>query len=344
MDEKSQGEKVTHTDVDWSQLGIFKYCSDDDRVIEGIFEKRKIRFTQPAALNDPLESQPIIRFRQRDGKYTHYIFDGIVFPSDEIWLRVQLVERQLNALGILSLTKIPDCFDMWSRYANGHKGFLLELKADFDKHPCMRGKSGKVYEVREVTYVDQYAINVDDLVDEHGNIPFDTYNEQVFFTKTSRWEHEMEYRMVRPLQDHPTWSPKSDRTHRDRESCYLFDFSLDCIQSVTFGACISMKNRRRIKEACKGTGIDFLQAIAVRDQKDRQNLPVCVKLVPEASFPRLLEMTDADFIVDEENMPGRLAPPLEIPQLSVLPYYEGYEGWITQYYENRKKRKGKHSQ
>lgn len=168
MDGDKRADKPT-SDAGQSQLPTyFKYCSDDTRVIEGIFACHKIRFTQPAALNDPLESQPIIRFRQRKGKYTHYVFDGIVFPSEEIWLRVQLVERLRNAFGVLSLTKIPDCFDMWSRYANGHKGFLLEFKADFNKPANMRGKDSKVYEIREVAYVDQYAINVDDLVDEHG--------------------------------------------------------------------------------------------------------------------------------------------------------------------------------
>lgn len=36
----------------------FKYLSDDSRVIKGIFEDQKIRFTQPRALNDPLEFSP----------------------------------------------------------------------------------------------------------------------------------------------------------------------------------------------------------------------------------------------------------------------------------------------
>jgi hypothetical protein len=340
MHEQGQ-EEPTDAGIDRSQLGVFKYCSDDDQVIEGIFEKHEIRFTQPAALNDPLEFQPVIRFEGRPSKYTNFVFDGIVFPSEELWLRVQLVERQLNAFGILSLTRVPDSFDMWSRYANGHKGFLLELRADFNKQACMRGKNGETYEVRAVAYVDQYAINIDDLVDEHGNIPFDSYNERVFFTKTSRWRYEEEYRMVRPLRDHPTWKPKSDRTHRDRKSCYRFEFSPDCIQSVTFGACMAVEIKKRITEACKGAGIDFLQAIIVKDQEDRQGLPVCVKLVPATSFPNLLGMADADLIGDNENLPGRLAVPVEIARLSALPYYNGNEQWVAEYYSSRKARRNR---
>jgi hypothetical protein len=339
MHEESQGGKPADVSFDWSQLGIFKYCSDNDQVIEGIFEKHEIRFTQPAALNDPLEFQPTIRFKERASRYTNFVFDGVVFPSEELWLRVQLVERQLNAFGVLSLTRIPDSFDMWSRYANGHKGFLLELKADFNQQACMRGTDGRIYEVREVDYVDQYGVNIDDLVDEHGDIPFDSYNKQVFFTKTSRWRHEKEYRMVRPLRDHPTWKPKCDRTHRDRKSCYRFEFPLGCIQSVTFGACMAVENKRRIVEVCKGAGIDFLQAIIVKDQEDRQGLLTCVKLVPATSFPNLLDMSDADLITDSENLPGRSAAPVEVARLSALPYYHRNEQWVAEYYRKRKARR-----
>ena len=82
-----------------------KYCSNEDNVIEGVFSKHKIRFTQPAALNDPLEFNPIIRFRHSAGKYVNYVFDDIVFPSEELRVRHRPIERQLNDYGILSLTK-----------------------------------------------------------------------------------------------------------------------------------------------------------------------------------------------------------------------------------------------
>ena len=131
MTDDSKSENIFKP-LDHSRLkNFFKYCGDDEKVINGIFKEHQIRFTQPAALNDPLEFNPIIRFKQSEGKYTNYIFDGIVFPSEEIRIRHQLIERQLNDFGILSLTNIPECFDMWSRYANGHRGFLIELKIDF---------------------------------------------------------------------------------------------------------------------------------------------------------------------------------------------------------------------
>ena len=56
MTKENKSEKAMDDNTgDLQFLTFFKYCSDDGRVIEGIFEKHKIRFTQPYALNDPLE-------------------------------------------------------------------------------------------------------------------------------------------------------------------------------------------------------------------------------------------------------------------------------------------------
>ena len=119
---------------EYELTGYFKYCSDDPRVINGIFRDHKIRFTQPAALNDPLEFDPIIRFENNGANYNWFSLNGIPLPSEESRLRHRLIEQQINAFGVLSLTKNPDSFDMWSRYANGHKGFLIEFKSDLNKH------------------------------------------------------------------------------------------------------------------------------------------------------------------------------------------------------------------
>ena len=174
---------------------FFKYCSDNEKVINGIFRDNKIRFTQPAALNDPLEFNPTLKFSNPE--YAHQLFelDGIKFPSLEQVYRVQIIESQINAFGILSLTKKPFSFDMWARYANGHKGFVLELKSDFYKHPCMKSRDGLEYPVREVEYDDEYILEIEKFVDETGTISLNVLQDEFFFKKTSRWVDENEYRI-----------------------------------------------------------------------------------------------------------------------------------------------------
>jgi len=335
MTDDSKSENIFEPLNHSQPKNFFKYCGDDGKVIDGIFKEQQIRFTQPAALNDPLEFNPIIRFKQSEGKYTNYIFNGIVFPSEEIRIRHQLIERQLNDFGILSLTKVFDCFDMWSRYANGHRGLLIELKSDFFKHPCMMSKDGKEYEVRKVEYVDEYAVNIDELVDEHRLIPFADFNEQMFFTKISRWRYEEEYRMVRRLSDNTNWQRLKNRAHRDPK-VYLFDFSLDCIVSVTFGACMSLENKGKIIEACKGSSINFLQSIIIRDQNDKFDRPANVKLIKAESFIDLQRMGDLGLFFEQKFIEERQKPAIQVKKLSELPYYADDEEWISQYYKDKK--------
>ena len=97
---------------------LFKYVPDSSPVIEGIFVKHRIRFTQPAALNDPLEFNPAIRFNSDDDNFRKYAYQGITMPSIHDWYRLNLIESQINNYGVLSLTDNPFSFELiCGRYA-----------------------------------------------------------------------------------------------------------------------------------------------------------------------------------------------------------------------------------
>jgi len=296
--EHNQKNGNNNSALDYSKTPtFFKYCSDNEDVIEGLFKKHKIRFTQPAALNDPLEFNTIIRFNYNGSNYRWFSLNEIPLPSEEFRLRLRLIEQQINSFGILSLTKIPDSFDMWSRYANGHKGFLIELKSDFNKHSCMLSPANKVYPVREVRYVDEYSINIDELTDDKEQIKLEMFNDIMFYKKLSRWVSEQEYRMVHPFSDLPSYMPLSNKAHRD-DRLHLFEFSLDCIESVTFGACMSFENRERIRKACTGSGIEFLRVAIVRDEKDDFGKAGKIVHLPEDSIPSSFYVSQFPLIVD----------------------------------------------
>jgi hypothetical protein len=328
--------------VDPSLPGVlFKYCSDDKGVIKGIFEDHRIRFTQPGALNDPLEANPTIRLNDR-GDYQWFLHDGVTLPSREWWIRHHLIDRKINRFGILSLTEIADSFDMWSRYANGHKGFLFGLVKDFNKHPCMLSRASEPYAVEKVKYPPEHSIGMDDLMDEQGHLRMKLVHKRLFFQKVSRWRAEREHRMVRPLSDSADYTPVDDRLQRDDRK-YLFDFSLDCVLGVTLGACMSVENKRRIVKACDGSGIAYNQAWIVRDERERTALGGkmgTVRLGPPDQSSRLIDMCpcilDSSHIRDQANK-------LEIASLSQLPYWTDDSAWVTELFENRKKRQRNNS-
>jgi len=326
--DENKGEKPT--------LGSYlKYCSDDDSVIKGIFKDHKIRFTQPWGLNDPFELNPALRFNNNGSNYHRFRLNGVILPSEEFRLRHYLIERQINAFGILSLTKVIDSFDMWSRYSNGHKGFIIELKADFNSHPSMLSPKGQEYPIRKIDYVDEYFINIDDHVNENGLLQQKAINDKVFYTKLSHWTTEQEYRMVRPFSDLPGYKPISNKAHRD-DAVYLFDFPLDCIGSVTFGACMSFQKKQRIIDACKDFRIEFLQAIIIRDQKDMSGKAGKVRLGSITDFPRFDSMMDFNFIAESLTLEDG-EKIVEIYDLSELPYWKWNDAreWVQQYYRIR---------
>jgi len=263
---------------------LFKYFSDNLKVIKGIFRDQKIRFTQPWALNDPLEFNPTLKFHNPELAHQYYEFEGVVFPSIELFYRVQVIEAQINAYGILSLTNTPLSFNMWGTYANGHKGFVLELKKDFAEHVSMRYKDGRQGTVRKVDYVDDYALTIEDLANESGMILLETLQNEFFFKKTSRWKDEQEYRLIRPLADANSYRPPEVNLPYRDEKIYLFDFPLDCINSVVFGIHMSSKNKKRIIKYCEKYEIQFFQSYLIRDEKDDLGKPSKMDVISVNNF------------------------------------------------------------
>ena len=331
-----QQEQIASREFD----SYFKYFSDKDEVMEGIFKDHKIRFTQPRVLNDPLEFSPTMRFHDNSSKYQFYNLDGNIFPSVEFFFRFQIIEPQINTYGILSLTKIPDSFDMWSQYANGHRGFVIEFKDDFYRHPIMKSKAGDEYPVRKVEYVDDYSICLDDLVDKNHEIRIEVIHNELFFKKTSRWEHECEYRMVRSLEGHPDYQPPKTKytyTCTDTKK-YLFPFDWDCVSSIILGANMSIENKKIIMKCCEDHNIPLFQAHIIRDHKDRFGKPSTILTLGINEFmneDKILLAKPQLFCTDTVSL-GHTDSTVKIAKITDLPYYKGYEEVVDQLYRNLK--------
>ncbi len=326
-------KKAIHEQIDEKEIGYFKYFSDDIHVIDGIFRLNKIRFTQPWCLNDPLEFNPRSIFRCYDNKHIGYIIGEDYYPGDDFWYRIKHIESQINSYGLLSLTKIADSFDMWSRYANGHKGFLIEFKSSFNNMTCMKSKSGVSYPIKKVEYVDDYYINIDDIIENKLSKEDVEY---LFFKKINRWEHEQEYRMVRPLSDYSDYrGPIQNISHRD-DKVYLFEFPLDCIESIVFGTYMSVENKRLIMKYCENFQINFLQATLFRDQKDntgKQGHVFPISLDNFGSLDIFLNMKPQFFCMDYELFTRLTENGIKkVSSIYDLPYFKNEDLYLLEEY------------
>lgn len=320
----------------------FKYFSDDPRIIKGVFRDNKIRFTQPWGMNDPLEFNPTLQFFNNEIAQQGYDLNGTFLPSIELFYRIQVIESQINAYGILSLTTQHRSFDMWSRYANGHKGFVLGFKQGFDLHQCMKSKDGEQNIFRGVNYVDQYILNIEELANEFDSIPWAVLQNELFFKKTSRWKDEQEYRLIRSLTDCPEYKSKADHSHRDN-SIYLFDFSLECINDVIFGASMSIQNKKDIVDYCRlrKQNVNFWQAVIIKDEVDIIGKPSKIKVFPIVDYLGSLEeiytIQPQQFCIDSMQELNNLKT-VKIKRLSDLPYYEDYKELVDRLFEETNKR------
>lgn len=315
-------------------VNFCKYISGNTDVISGIFKSHKIRFTQPAALNDPLEFNPTIKYHTINTQYKKYYLNGILLPSADNWFRIKYIINQINLYGILSLTRIPDSFSMWNLYSNGHKGAVLVLKPDFYKHSCMLSPAGESYKLEKVTYEDEYSFKLDDVTpDDNDEIPLEQVYDKFFFKKNSRWKDEQEWRMVRPICE------RDDFDIKDPQKIYLFDFGLDCIEAIIFGAVMSVKNKIFIKDCCKNHKLSFWQSVIIRNEKDRDGRTGKAYLLSEDELKNKSPIFQFELsepmacIMDKEQI--QYKGTLPIKDISEHPYFDVDKEFFLDYYKRK---------
>jgi len=309
---------------------LFKYVSDSDKVIDGIFQDHQIRFTQPAALNDPLEFNPSIRFDFNDDKFNYYEHNGVDFPSLHDWYQLNVIEKLINRYGILSLCDNPFSFEMWSHYSNGHRGILLEFDIPDKSKPTLQITDEIKLRSHKVKYVKDYLINIDKITSGKDYVPLHKIRDAIYLRKTSHWKYEREYRIVRRLDECPNYKPRTKRTSFRDKNIYLFPLSLKCISAVIFGVNTSQKIKKKIIDVCTGANIPCLQTVIYKDQQNR------IEFIPIETFGtvgKYLELVPQVFVTDYIKV--ERGPTLHMSDIKKLPYYHLQPDDWDDYYKKR---------
>lgn len=312
---------------------LFKYCSNSPEIITGLFDHGKIRFTQPYALNDPFEFNPAIRFQSDENDYRYYEYNGVTFPSNCLWNWLNLIEPRMNTFGILSLTENPFSYEMWSHYANGHKGFMIEFNVGNKLKPALKLDKYTLLPIYRVKYVNANTVNFNKMANKNGHIPECQFQNKILLRKTKLWKYEKEYRAIQRLDACETYKPPVGRTSYRDSNIYLFPMTLESIRSVSFGVNMPVEEKERIIELCRGNHITFLQALL---PKDRQNE---IGLMPISDFGSLrdyLDMPPQLFTYDSIETEYVSLPNIKVNSLSEIPYYALQKEDYDLYYAKRK--------
>ncbi len=226
-------------------MEVFKYLCPE-RI--DFFETFRLRFSQPAALNDPYECLPA--FKEANEKQIAREFitrnrNALLGPVKRRAQRVRSA-RQLkkkekflirwhknhpdampslykedinNKIGILSLSRRSDSVVMWAHYGAKHTGFVLGFDSE---HPffkqeahdpeCMTSLQPVIYASKRLE-LDMAQIVIDP---------------RMFLTKNEDWDYEQEMRLIRPIKE-------ASDVKEDNPPVYLFDIPKNSLRSVIFG-------------------------------------------------------------------------------------------------------------
>lgn len=151
-------------------------------------------------------------------------------------VRTAILER----IGVFSVSDTPTSPTMWSMYAESHRGFALEFDArarifEETTRPC-----SPFGVFQPVAYVENRpCISALELL-----LPITHWSRvlsrRVLFTKSDSCQHEREWRLVLPLDDHERFP------HVIRGRLHLFKLAPQAIHRVIIGARSSPEVRKQI--------------------------------------------------------------------------------------------------
>lgn len=275
---------------------LYKYLSQT-RI--DVIEKNMIRFTQYGDFNDPFELNPNIdKLAEEDeiknlvGKNfaklieEEYDKNAIIsaFISKENFIHLarnkeesiknlvvdiepyiasllpNMLQQTTNSLlGALSLSEICDHELMWSHYADEHKGYVIGFDSSHSFFNQKKSPEDELRHLRKIEY--RKSPPVINLMKTNAS--------EMFFVKSSKWEYEVEWRMLLPLSD--------SRKVLDKEPypIHLFKFPIQAIKTIILGARISDKNRESIKSILKKD--KFSQIKLFQAYLDRSSYGIFIK-------------------------------------------------------------------
>ena len=234
---------------------LYKYLSPQRLSVITNF---KIRFTQPAQLNDPFEAALLVSVAasyEESDSIIEELSKEVVWETDEQRAELEAMKDQLKeemrakwtptaagqrlaelinrAQGVLSLSRTNDSLLMWAHYADSHRGYVLGLD---EKHPFFNRPdgSGNPTKPRNVIYTSKrIVIDAED----------PDFHEQLLCIKSLEWAYEQEVRVFRNFS-----SNHEDFEQHTLDQIHLFTLPKECIKEIYIGANASRRTRAQILE------------------------------------------------------------------------------------------------
>ncbi len=212
-----------------------------------VLTNSSIRFTQPAALNDPFESlwifdEDSLNETLKATESMYKVEFGRPMSDNERLELPFLVEREVlnlpkefsKVIGLLSLSKENNVSLMWSHYANEHKGLVIGFDSELFQ------AESQYTELTEVEYSKVRPIYSSSKDEKAGWKQL----EKLLFTKSINWQYEKEFRSIVRLE----YSEAPFKLPNSEYLCHLFKFPSESIKEVIFGWHTPSNKREEIQK------------------------------------------------------------------------------------------------
>ena len=198
----------------------FSFSIDKDTYTKSIFEHNELYFRNPNKFNDPFDCKPLLTL-ERDWNQEEYIKfvmnnardskGGDLDNEEKQWYKEEAINafinldrnqlsrkfnkiikkglaKSINEIRILCLSEKYNDILMWSHYADGHRGFVLQ----FDTEALLQNfkqRPQKVFYPPVESYPSIKDFNERDCT------------HMFLITKSSQWEYEEEWRILMHIED-----------------------------------------------------------------------------------------------------------------------------------------------
>jgi len=158
--------------------------------------------------------------------------------SNSEWLKLseKIKEKANNNFGIFCLTEKNDNLIMWSHYADSHRGFLIGFDSSHPFFDQKTSKSDTIRALKPIIYSNKRLPLT--LLNENGSeeAAAEELISKFFYTKSTHWEAEREWRMILPLKD----------ASKIVNEFYLFNVPPSAITEVILGCKMQQADKEEI--------------------------------------------------------------------------------------------------
>ncbi|MGD9899244.1 MAG: DUF2971 domain-containing protein [Calditrichaceae bacterium] len=180
--------------------------------------------------------------------------------------RSTMFEGINNSIGILSLCENPDSLLMWAHYSNSHTGFVIEFDMNHNFFSERLSSENSLHGLKKIIYChSRPALILMDDVTEAIKTDEGKFINDIFFTKSSEWKYEKEWRMLNPLKDATT------TFNNNGEDIFLFDIEPKCIKRIIFGCRTEEPTEIKIKKI-------------INESTEFSHIKTCKSLIDQKEF------------------------------------------------------------